>query len=388
MSNKNRNSSTRRSNTVLSSGLSCLSDARGAEALRQLRSTRAPGRPPFFDNILGDLDRHGEEGVDHINVSNTSRTEVGRIFSLLDNMPYYDSVLETNISALRVFTHFLKTGMSEPRFLVPNAMEPNTKIREHYAANSLAFQAHAIWEKIKHVPALQELLTSLAVPLDWYLTGEGGVRRRLISGSGYAAALVVIQKALRDGEAPDFTPFFDLEVQQQLRRLDRSDRLIEVNRLLMEELIPLRDAIKAVKSEQARARELRRQQRAAEQKAAAPAADPAKPAGDKRKKDRNRGQQKPRGIKPENSLNHMVPTVHEHLPEAASQEVAPVAEAIAPAPVAPAAAVPQGGSMTIQNAAGQVELPADALGGLAATPDVLETVAQVAEQSGAEVATA
>lgn len=344
------------------SGLSCLSDARGAEALATLRAMQVPARPDVYQmaRVLRNVKKLGQEGEDHINVSSRSTTDIGRIFSLEDNLPYNDSVLQCRVESLRVFAFFLRTGMKEPRLLVPHALPFGVKFDTNHAPNSYLLQAHALWEKLKNYNELQELLTSVSVPLDWYLFNENGERIRTATGTAYAAALMVIQKALRDGEAPDFTMFCPQNLHESLNAMSREDRLVEIQRLIEADLGPVREALVNFKAAQAADRATRDQNRP--QKAAFRPNKPKKEAQPKSKYFKKEKAGKPPVMA---SLNHVLPTVHDV--QQAPVEQAPTE---APQPV-------KDQGVQLQAAGGEVELPANAFAGA-----TLTLVAQVAEKAG------
>lgn len=291
-----------------------LSDARGADALRELRALGRPhqfgGKPrsmlPSFSKQLVDPNNYGEEGVDHINVSSQSKTEIGSMFSLENKLPYLDQLLDTKINSLRTFTLFLKTGMVEPLMLVPYGVAPGVRLEDKHARNSFALQAYAIWQKLQHYPQMTQLLLSLNVPLDWYIVNEQGKRHRTITGAAYVCALRMIRDAYDAGEAPDFTPFFDLDVQDELNRYERIDRMVRGMQIIQEQLQPTAERLKEIKLE----REQRQTQKKEQPAKLQQQRKPAKQHKSQQRRNVNLG-----------SLNHMVPSMGTAAPQA---DAAPV----------------------------------------------------------------
>ena len=136
---------------------------------------------------------------------------------------------------------------------------------------------------------------------------EQGKRHRTITGAAYVCALRMIRDAYIAGEAPDFTPFFDMDVQVELRRYERIERMVRGMQIIQEQLHPIAERLKEIK--------LEREQRQTQKKE-----QPAKPQQQQRKPAKQHKSKQRRNVNL-GSLNHMVPSMGTAVPQA---DAAPV----------------------------------------------------------------
>lgn len=321
-------------------GSTHLFDARGAAALQNLFKLNSAARQnsgsnqPMFHQLLGQVSHRVEEGVDHINVSSQSKTDIGRMFSLETPLPYDDPYMEAQIPGLRAWSLFVKTGLTDARVLIPRGLDRHVKLETNFPPNSYALQAHAIYQQIKSNPDLGELLLSLKVPVDWYITNEQGRRIRTGIGAAHAAALRVIREAMLADEVPDFTGFFDNDVADRLRQMANQEyprsspdearlfRIAHGNMIIQEQLAAGKAALHELLAKRKEVKQ-KPQNQEARPNQGNHNGQPSQNQGQRHKK------QKPRTPNPNLvSLNHVVPTVQ---PPLEQQAVAPVSDVVSAA---------------------------------------------------------
>lgn len=200
----------RNSQTMSDLGAVILS-SRGAEALSKIQAASKVNQAPDFLTHLPQI--RGKDGVDHINTSVIATTPVGKVLSMFDPNPYYDSLLGTDVTSLMAMNVFLKSGGKRVGVLLKTSFKNHPRASEQKpAAESNALMAHALYEKFKSVAGFKDLLVEVNAPLEWYVRSNTTQRIfRTAEGAVYLVALRTIRTAFQEDREPALWKFLDQE---------------------------------------------------------------------------------------------------------------------------------------------------------------------------------
>lgn len=151
----------------------------------------------------------GKEGVDHINISNSSKTQLGRVL----DPSYYKTFAYPHLGSFKSVLNlwcWLKTDPLDDSIRKLTGYHLKNRLKETNSAvtHFKAIVAVATYEKLKSYPALIRDLKRLpdSVQFISYYYPSGSAVRLC---SGYAAIVTEIANVLRDelkkGVEPDFT---------------------------------------------------------------------------------------------------------------------------------------------------------------------------------------
>lgn len=151
----------------------------------------------------------GKEGVDHINISNTSKTQLGRVL----DPSYYKTFTYPHLGGFKSVLNLWCWLKTEPlddsiRKLTGHHLKSRLRGTSCAVIHFKAIIAVATYEKLKSYPALIKQLKRLPDDVQFvsYYHPSGSAVRLC---SGYAAVITeianVIRQEIKTGREPDFT---------------------------------------------------------------------------------------------------------------------------------------------------------------------------------------
>lgn len=154
-----------------------------------------------------------EEGVDHINISTKSVTEIGRWLSMLYFREFKHPVL-LNFNSLQHFNYFILDADHRDEL---RTYEPTYSLKPHFGRvvrkkipNHKVLVLQAMYFKIMGSPIQVQHLIDSELPFDGYIEIEAtGIRSRYEESSWMVAGAEEIRAALRADRAPDFRRWLD-----------------------------------------------------------------------------------------------------------------------------------------------------------------------------------
>lgn len=211
------------------------------------------------DTMLPHIDFIGEEGIDHINVSRHSRTELGKLLAM-------ESPLSVEVPGLGAFAsiaglwYFLSNPYDSKYIQLPGAAVYNhgRKCEKHpkLEARSRLVVAYAVWLMVQKYPDIQRALCELppGVGIDCYSVKYRNQKpelSRMHYSTWYVYVINQIREALKGGAVfPDFSRLSFLpKAMQDVHDEEAYVKMISgfINRAIL-------PVIEAVKQEEAAAR--------------------------------------------------------------------------------------------------------------------------------------
>ena len=204
--------------------------ARNASALEALKSfVQATSRGMEPD----------QDGVDHINVTNSGRTELGQKLEIFARTPFAVPGLGTFESIAALWCYLMAKPSDRERFRGIQGSVARLRLNEIETAPGakrpkgfMLIMADALWAKITSSPELIELVTANKLRYEMYHVYEaGGVPTRMKMSYWYCMMLKEIQRTLKaiktTGDqtlAPDFEAIAKIEDDFALPQPYRSDK--------------------------------------------------------------------------------------------------------------------------------------------------------------------
>lgn len=181
---------------------------------------------------LADLAAIGEEGVDHINVHRSSKTELGHLLSTAAELDFLlFGKRFTSIDNLMMFYRSYCTVEALTTGPVGLVREFNRNSVEDYPSISNLFVVVCLGyvEIFKRNPALTEAMAENRLPLDSYFT-EHGKRKRHKATTTLVQAVQEAFNAVRDKREPDLNKFMfpDFSRKMNTRATMEGKSLLEV----------------------------------------------------------------------------------------------------------------------------------------------------------------
>lgn len=158
------------------------------------------------------------DGVDHINMSMFSKTDLGYALAMETSYRFEHPVFGPFFS-VRGFSHWLKSGNFDDTYRrlsernVANYYRDNRDNQRAYVDNFFYMLAVASYEKIKTYPAMVEDLKNSTLPFEMYRESRldhrhpeyGSVRERDVHANWYIPLMNIVRAALKDGIEPDLS---------------------------------------------------------------------------------------------------------------------------------------------------------------------------------------
>lgn len=154
----------------------------------------------------------GEDGVDHINISNQAKTELGQSLSQ-DVFIEFEHPIFGKFNTLTGFWYYISSTdrKNECRTLNSNKLRRMFKdVKLPSIKNFRAIILEAYWLKITQNEAIQHELLNTELPLDCYfITANGTVRTRPKNHRWLLQGLNDMRNALKKGVDFDYTRYLD-----------------------------------------------------------------------------------------------------------------------------------------------------------------------------------
>lgn len=158
------------------------------------------------------------DGVDHINMSMFSKTDLGYALAMETCYRFEHPVFGPFFS-VRGFSHWLKSGNFDDTYRrlsersVAQYYRDNRDNQRAYVDNFFYMLAVATYEKIKTYPTLVEDLKNSTLPFEMYRESRldnrhpeyGSVRERDVHANWYIPLMNNVRAALKDGIEPDLS---------------------------------------------------------------------------------------------------------------------------------------------------------------------------------------
>jgi hypothetical protein len=168
--------------------------------------------------ILGNVNRIGEEGVNHILLSKFSKNPVGKILAIDSDEPLHHRTLGY-FRTFQGFWHYISTEERDDRLReltghnLDKLVEKLTKIRIH---NFNALILDALYQRAVQKKESILLIRKSTLPFDHYriYNHKTGLRQRMAFSFWLIEGCEVIRKAIKESSGknivyPDFTPFMN-----------------------------------------------------------------------------------------------------------------------------------------------------------------------------------
>jgi hypothetical protein len=168
--------------------------------------------------ILGNVNRIGDEGVNHILLSKFSKNPVGSILAIDSEEPLNHSTLGY-FKTFQGFWHYISTEERDDRLreltgpMLDNLVEKLTKIRIH---NFNALILDALYQRAVRKRESIMLIRKSTLPFDHYriYNNQTGLRQRMAFSFWLIEGCEAIRKAVKESSGknivyPDFTPFMN-----------------------------------------------------------------------------------------------------------------------------------------------------------------------------------
>jgi len=168
--------------------------------------------------ILGNVNRIGEEGVNHILLSKFSKNPVGNILAIDSEEPLHHRTLGY-FKTFQGFWHYISTEERDDRLReltghnLDKLVEKLTKIRIH---NFNALILDALYQRAVQKKESILLIRKSTLPFDHYrvYNNQTGLRQRMAFSFWLIEGCETIRKAIKESSGknivyPDFTPFMN-----------------------------------------------------------------------------------------------------------------------------------------------------------------------------------
>lgn len=152
--------------------------------------------------------RIGADGVEHINIYQLGKTELGRALSPYTHLPFKHCKFGS-FASLEGFWHYIKSDARDDRMRTLYGFKARTVGDTIPAGNTENFKAivmDANYQKIKSYPALLDAVKESTLPFDMYYLhhNDDDVRIRVPSAMWVVPGFEEIRRAIKAGVEPDF----------------------------------------------------------------------------------------------------------------------------------------------------------------------------------------
>lgn len=171
--------------------------------------------------ILPPLDTFKEDGVDHINIKNYSKSNLHGLLSMETGLEFYHNVYG-KFKTIRGFLDYLTSVEKDDRLrrLQGSNLRDLSSVMTKVKVKDLKFIIlDALYQRILQYKDSIDLIKANNLPIDCYYVNKTGVRIRPIYSSWYITGVNVIVKAIKNDEVPDLTFFKDKEDDQDETRI-------------------------------------------------------------------------------------------------------------------------------------------------------------------------
>lgn len=162
-------------------------------------------RKPIVSN-LPPVDSIGEDGVDHINISDRGTTELGVALNHKADLPFKHSVYD-KFRTMEGFWYYIRSVSRDDRTRTMDGHKVNkfgSLLPCQRVDNFKYIILDANWQKIKSYPPLMEEIGKITLPFDSYRY-HNNIRIRSTSSYWIIDGFEEIRRAIVEKREPDFT---------------------------------------------------------------------------------------------------------------------------------------------------------------------------------------
>lgn len=180
----------------------------------KLASVRGNLRNPAFSALRDPLPNPssiGEDGIDHINIWEQAKTDLGRALSHSARLSFTHSIFG-RFDNMESFWQYIRSVERDDRVRVLHGYKLKTfarKLTFKRVPNFHAVIMDANWQKVQQYPDLLDELKESELPFDCYYLNNEGIRIRPAFSHWVIYGFTKIREALKADDKPDFSTLMD-----------------------------------------------------------------------------------------------------------------------------------------------------------------------------------
>lgn len=240
-------------------------------------------RPAFQErSSLPSLHTIGVDGQDHINISASAQSELGKLLSIRSMIPFtYDAF--GHFTSIEGFQFFIRSktlddvyrDLSPARARMRAEKEPVQSRVKHQRALVL----DAMHQRIVQLDALREAFVREELPFDLYIVNGDGARMRPANTEWLVEGLTKIRRALQRGHTPLYLEYLDGDHTKTTSSMSVKQKLAYQRHLLRQRFLDETSLAKLEEREEREILEAETRERIAREHRAAEKAAAALPEG-------------------------------------------------------------------------------------------------------------
>lgn len=152
-----------------------------------------------------------EDGVDHINISDTATTTLGQALELRAKIPFKHSIFG-NFDNIESFWFYIRSEERDDRLRCLSGVALSKFVKTLTLTNVRNFKAiilDSMYQRIYQSPVLFDEVVKSTLPFEYYHTNESGIRIRPNFFKWMITGLEEIRASLKEDRDPDFYHFMD-----------------------------------------------------------------------------------------------------------------------------------------------------------------------------------
>lgn len=178
-----------------------------------------------------------EDGVDHINIWEYGKTDLGRALARCTNLPFEHNLFG-RFNTLEAFWYYIGSEEHDDRIRSmtgKNLHDFSRRLTRIHVPNFCAIIVDTCWQRVMQYPELIEAFKTIDLPFDSYYRSKKnvGFPIRPLYSAWFCAGMEEVRRAVRENRAPDVSAFRDKgdrseNIYDKLLRLMTGDKKITV----------------------------------------------------------------------------------------------------------------------------------------------------------------